>query len=77
MTTRRYWLVFLTVGSIAGFVFWWQADWWAYVEFPEGPMPKFEFPWWVQLPVSVMFGCVCGVIGIVVAFLVGWVWRRR
>ncbi len=39
------------------------VDWWAYVEFPDGPMPKFELPWWVQVPISVDVGCFWGGVG--------------
>ena len=76
MTTRRGWLVFLAVATAAGVVFWWQADWWAYVEFPDGPMPKFELPWWVQVPISVVVGCFWGGVGVGITFLTGWVWSR-
>jgi hypothetical protein len=49
-----------------GFAYWWQADWWAYVMFPEGPMPKFTMPWWWQLIESGVVGCSAGgtVVGV-------------
>ena len=76
MTTRHRWLVFLTVALVAGFEYWWNADWWFYVDFHEGPMPKGVLPWWVQLPVSTVVGCVWGGIGVAVISLAMWAWSR-
>ena len=72
MTIRAYLFVFLGFGGLVGFVFWWLTDWWAYVDFPDGPMPKFEMPWWIQLPVSSTVGCSGGLAAVAVVKLVIW-----
>jgi hypothetical protein len=53
-------LVFALIATVSGVVFWWFADWWAYVEYPSGPVPKFIAPWWFQVFVSSIVGVVCG-----------------
>ena len=77
MNGRRYGLIFLIASIGIGISYWWQADWWAYVEFPDRRSPKFELPWWVQLPISSIVGCVGGGCAVAVACFVAWAYRRR
>jgi hypothetical protein len=59
-TRARLSLVFATSSVVAGLLYWSQADWWAYVEFFEGPTPKFTMPWWWQAIESGVAGCAAG-----------------
>jgi hypothetical protein len=72
MKARSYWLVFAASAFVLGFAFWWQADWFAYVDYPEGPLREFELPWWVQLPVSAAVGCFGGGAVVGTFALVRW-----
>ena len=65
-------VVFCLSSVVVGFAYWWQADWWAYVMFPEGPMPKFTMPSWFQAIVSGVVGAFGG--GVVVG--AWWACRR-
>jgi hypothetical protein len=44
MRLYRWLFVFTTV--LAGITYWWQADWWAYVDYGTELRPKFVMPWW-------------------------------
>src|SRR5947207_599440 len=59
---------------ICGLVYWWFADWWAYVQFPEGPMPKFTVPWWWQAIESGIVGAAGGGLLIGGWWLARWTW---
>jgi hypothetical protein len=67
MTWRGSGVLFVIVAGLMGLIHWWQADWWYYVDFPDGPMPKFKAPVWEQVVVSGLVGCFCGavVVGVV------------
>jgi hypothetical protein len=58
-------------------VYWWFADWWAYVEFHEGPRPKFVMPLWWQVVESSLGGVVAGGLLAWVCWLGWWAWSRR
>jgi hypothetical protein len=58
-------VLFRVSSLVVGLAYWWQADWWAYVEFPEGPVPEFVLPWWWQVIQSGAAGALGG--GLVVA----------
>ena len=65
MSKRWKWVVFLTVSLAIGLVFWWQADWWAYVEDSiRGRYRKFQAPLWVQLFVSSVIGAFFGGVAV-------------
>lgn len=70
--TNPYRAVVFAVALASGGVYWSFADWWAYVEFPDGPMPKFIMPWWFQALVSGTVGLLTG--GVAAGVL--WVWSR-
>jgi hypothetical protein len=52
--------VFAVAALVCGMVYWRFRDWWAYVQFPEGPMPKFVVPWWWQVIESGVIGFLAG-----------------
>src|SRR5581483_7216671 len=42
-------LLFSLASIVAGFAYWWHADWWAYVQDSwKGPWPLFKLTWWEQ-----------------------------
>jgi hypothetical protein len=58
----------------AGLIYWWNADWWAYVQPDDGspPWPEFTVPWWWQAIESLVVGVVLTSplpIGV-------WLWHR-
>ena len=59
---RYTWVVFVVTFLTCGLLYWWFADWWAYVEFPDGPMPKFVMPWWWQVIESSLAGVLAGTL---------------
>jgi hypothetical protein len=69
--------VFAVAAPVCGLVYWWFADWWAYVEFPEGPMPKFVMPWWWQLLESGILGVLAGGLLTAIWWLAWWARSRR
>ncbi len=76
MNNLRYASVFLVVALATGFAYWWQQDWWADVELSNGPVPKFELPWWVQLPVSSLVGGFWGCLAVLALAAVKRFWPR-
>jgi hypothetical protein len=78
-----YLALFVAVTLVAGTSFWLrsdEADWWAYVDLPQGRLPKFRFTWPEQLVKLV----ISGIIGLLVAapvtiavFAVEAIWLRR
>jgi hypothetical protein len=64
--------VFAVVAVVCGLLYWHYRDWWAYVDYPEGPMRKFIMPWWWQLLESSVVGAVAGGI----AASVWWIVRH-
>lgn len=56
--TRLYLVVFLSITIASGAVYWWNADWWAYVApiGDEGWKPKFTMPVWWQVIESAFVG---------------------
>jgi len=53
-------------------IVWSNFDWWAYID-DDPPIPKFELPLWVQLPVSGLIGAICSAtLLMVVRVCVGW-----
>ena len=69
--------VFAVAVLVSGLLYWWFADWWAYVEFPEGPMPKFVMPWWWQAIESAMIGVLAGSLLTGAWWLAWWSWSGR
>lgn len=67
--------VFPVAALSCAFIYWWYADWWAYVDFPEGPMPKFIMPWWWQVMESGFVGVVGGSLLTGIWGLVCWSWQ--
>jgi hypothetical protein len=64
--------VFAVEAPLCALLYWWFADWWAYVDDPNGPWPKFIMPWWWQVIESAIVGSLAA------GFLTGvwWlVWR--
>ena len=57
---RSYLWLFLVVALAAGLLFWWHADWWAYVGTGPNRWRKFIMPWWWQLGVSSIVGAAAG-----------------
>ena len=41
---------------VVSFIIWRSVDWWAYVQDPIKPWPKFELPLWYQLSASLLLG---------------------
>ena len=82
MKPRRLALLFFLTSLLAGLVYWWQADWWAYVDFggEQGRVPKFKLHPIEQAIVSAVVGSVVGSV-LTAAVYAGshvWsVWRRR
>ncbi|MBM4070622.1 MAG: hypothetical protein FJ271_16950 [Planctomycetes bacterium] len=67
--TKTAWLL----GSLLfGLLYWWFADWWAYVEFRDGAMPKFVMPWWWQLVESSFVGFIASALLLVGCHVVRW-----
>jgi hypothetical protein len=54
-------LIFFTTSLLAGFWFWWQADWWAYAHTGEGLVPKFKLTLLEQVVISAVVGVFWGV----------------
>lgn len=77
MRPRRDFGIFVLVTFAAGGVFWLATDWWVYVDFPDGPAPKFRLAWYEQAVVSGLFGAVLGGVTVVgCRFCSLWVARR-
>lgn len=55
-------LVFLLTSLLTGFVYWWQADWWAYVQLlgEREKVPKFKLHPAEQFAVSTVVGVFLG-----------------
>jgi len=67
---RHYYLaVFMTVLPLTSVVYWWRADWWAYVYLSSGPQPKFMMPWWWQIGESCVVGSVAATLVVGAFFL--------
>lgn len=69
--------VFIIAVPVCGVIYWWFADWWAYVELPDGPIPKFIMPWWWQIIESGIFGVGTGGVLAGMWWLAWWAWSRR
>jgi hypothetical protein len=65
--SRAGWVCAVAV-PICGLVYWWFADWWAYVDEPSGAWPKFVMPWWWQVIES-------GIVGALTGGLLAGVWE--
>jgi hypothetical protein len=65
--SRAIW-VFAVAVLICGLVYWWFADWRAYVDDPSGAWPKFVMPWWWQVIES-------GIVGLLAGGLLAGVWE--
>jgi hypothetical protein len=77
MLARRPMLcVFLGLAPLLAFVFWLQADWWAYMGTGPDRKRKFIMPWWWQLGMSSIVGVgASGLLaGLVHLLRVGWSW---
>ena len=53
---RFYLIIFMTVLPLASVIYWWRADWWAYVYMSSGSQPKFIMPCWWQIGESCVVG---------------------
>jgi len=62
LTKRPFLWLFIASSLVAGFVYWWQADWWAYVVYHDGrpPMRKFMMPLSWQITESSIVGMIIG-----------------
>ena len=69
----RAWWTFPTAAVACGLVFWWFADWRAYI----GNIPKFSMPGWWQVMVSGVVGAVGGSCFVGLRRLTVWTWSRR
>ena len=69
--------VFAAAALACGFTYWWLADWWAYVELPQGRTRKFIMPWWWQLIESGLVGALGGGLIAGVWWVSGWIRSRR
>jgi hypothetical protein len=69
--------VFAIAAPVCGLVYWWFTDWWAYVDDPRGPWPKFVMPWWWQVGESGVVGSLAGGLLAGVWRLGWWGWSRR
>jgi hypothetical protein len=70
-------LAFISVSVLLTLNFWWEGDWWVYVEkTSEGGrrVPKFEVPLAVQLIISSLFGAIAGGAITVLMFLATRIW---
>jgi hypothetical protein len=69
--------VFAVAVLVCGLVYWWFADWWAYVDDPRGSWPKFVMPWWWQVIESGIVGMLAGGLLAGASRLAWCVWSRR
>jgi hypothetical protein len=69
----RRWVLMLEFATLIAVIYWWRADWWAYVDEGNGRRwPKFRMPLWWQ----VIESCVVGIVASV-AVVIGWRVLRR
>ncbi len=68
--------MFTVTALVGAVIYWWFADWWAYVEFDEGPKRKFIMPWWWQVIESGAVGIAGGGVLAATWCLVWWAWSR-
>ena len=74
---RYTWAVFVVTFLTCGLLYWWFTDWWAYVEFPDGLMPKFVMPWWWQVVESSVVGLLAGGLAAEAWWVGCWASLRR
>jgi hypothetical protein len=76
----QYLAFFLVMSIVSGAVYWLrsdEADWWAYVDLPQGQLPKFK----LTLPEQLVFCAIVGSLIAAPATLAVWgietLWSRR
>ena len=71
-------LAFFAAAAGCGYVYWANADWWAYIQYsPTEMVPKFELPLWVQAVASSVVGLFLAGVGTLLLFLIRQRVRRR
>jgi hypothetical protein len=58
---RVFFVIFVTFSAIAGMLYWWNGDWWAYrLDIWGRWQPKFKIPAWWQVVQSTLVGVLAG-----------------
>jgi len=76
----HYLAFFLVVAVVAGTVDWLrsdEADWWAYVDLPNGRLPKFKLTWLEQLAVCFVIGSLIAAPATLAVWGLEVLWTRR